>query len=140
MNRVLVGVDGSEGSWRAAEFARDVARAFRAQLTLLHVIEPLPEGPLTALDDSPQSAYYAARMAKACQFMRELADGLGVTEAEQVIEMGRPSDVIVGEAAERNVDLIVVGSHGHSQGTRLLNGSVGARLATISDRSVTIVR
>jgi universal stress protein A len=139
MNRVLVGVDGSEGSWRAAEFARDVARAFRAQLTLLHVIEPLPEGPLTAFD-GPQSAYYAERMAKASRFMRELADGLGVSEAEQVIEMGRPSDVIVGEAAERDVDLIVVGSHGHGQGTRLFIGSVGARLANISDRSVTIVR
>ena len=39
---VLVGVDGSDGARRAAEFGRNVARAFKAQLTFLHVIEKLP--------------------------------------------------------------------------------------------------
>jgi nucleotide-binding universal stress UspA family protein len=36
LTSVLVGVDGSESSRRAAAFARDVARAFDARLTLLH--------------------------------------------------------------------------------------------------------
>jgi nucleotide-binding universal stress UspA family protein len=139
MTNVLVGVDGSDGSRRAAAFARDMAHAFHAKLTLLHVIEPLPEGPLTAFD-RPQSDYYAERMQKASTFLRELADELGVAEAEQVIEMGRPSDVICGEAAERDADLIVIGSHGHGPVARLMVGSVGGRVASLSDRSVTIVR
>jgi nucleotide-binding universal stress UspA family protein len=44
-------------------------------------------------------------------------------------------------AAGRGVALIVVvGSHGHSPGGRIILGSVGACIAAIADRSVMIVR
>ena len=41
--------------------------------------------------------------------------------------------------AERDVDLIVVGWHGHRPGTRLLVGSVGAHVVAAANRSVTVV-
>jgi universal stress protein A len=138
LNRILVGVDGSDGSRRAATFARDLAVAFKARLTLLHVIEPFPMGMLGAFE-APQSEHYAKQMRDASEFLNGLASELEVADAEQAIEMGHPGDVICREAAERNVDLVVVGWQGHRPGTRLLVGSVGAHVLAAANRSVTVV-
>jgi len=139
MNRILVGVDGSEGSRRAAILGRDMARAFGAQLTLLHVVEPLPNAALTAFGE-PHSELYARLVREGASLLSALADELGVTGAEQAIEMGRAADVICREAAGRNADMIVLGWHGHGPAARLLIGSVGARVAALANASVTIAR
>jgi universal stress protein A len=138
MTRILVGVDGSDGSHRAATFARDLARAFGARLTLLHVIEPLPVGRLGAFEET-QSEQYARQMRGASEFLDSLSVELALAGTEQAIEMGRPGDIICREAAERDVDLIVVGWHGHRPGARLLLGSVGAHVVAAANRSVTVV-
>jgi len=138
IQRILVGVDGSEGSRRAAVFARGIARAFHAHITLLHVIESLPVG-MPGAFEAPLSEHYARRMHGATEFLGALADELQLGDAEQVIEMGHPGDVICREAAERDADLVVVGWHGHRSGTRLLVGSVGAHVVAAANRSVTVV-
>ena len=138
ISHVLVGVDGSEGSRRAAIFARDIARACQARLTVLHVIEPFPMGLPGALE-SPMSDHYARQMRHATSFLSALSEELDLGDAEQVIEMGHPGDVICREAAERDASLIVVGWHGHRLGARLLVGSVGAHVVAAANRSVTVV-
>jgi nucleotide-binding universal stress UspA family protein len=139
MTSVLAAVDGSDSSRRAASFARDVAQVFRARLTFLHVIEPLQRAGAHGLDESA-SEYYARQMKWATAFLGDLADELQVSESEQIVEMGRPGDVICREAHERNADLIVVGAHGHGSGSRLILGSVAGRAAASATGSVTIVR
>jgi nucleotide-binding universal stress UspA family protein len=139
MKNVLVAVDGTEGSLKAAAFARDLARRFEAELTLLHVVEPYPSASLTAFGVS-SSDFYSTELRKAEIFVRDLASELGIENAEQVIEMGAPSEVICQEADERSVDHIVLGSHGHGKIARLMMGSVSARVTSLSNRSVTIVR
>lgn len=138
ISRVLVGVDGSEGSRRAAIFARDLARAFGARTILLHVIEPLPFG-MPGAFEAPMPEHYARQMRQASEFLNAMVEELGFGDAEQVIEMGHPGDVICREAAERDANLIVVGWRGHRPGTRLLVGSVGAHVVAASNRSVTVV-
>lgn len=138
LSQVLVAVDGSDGALRALDFARDLAKVFKARLILLHVIEPFPELALGNVD-STLSDQYAKRMKQATDYLGTLVDELGLRDTEQVIEMGRPGDVICREAAERNVDHIVLGWHGHRPGTRLLIGSVGAHVMNAADRSVTVV-
>jgi len=139
LTNVLVGVDGSEGSRRAAAFGRDVARAFAARLTLLHVIEPHPTETLGGLDDTHKH-WYEAQMRRATDLLAELATELQATDAERAIEMGHASDVICREAEERGVDLIVVGRNGHRLGPRLMPGSVGTYVSAAATRSVAIVR
>jgi nucleotide-binding universal stress UspA family protein len=136
---VLVGVDGSEGSRRAAAFGRDLARAFDARLTLLHVIEPHPTETMGGLDDSHKQ-WYEAQMRHATDLLAELAVELHATDAERAIEMGHASDVICREAEERNADMIVVGRNGRRLGPRIMPGSVGAYVSAAATRSVTIVR
>lgn len=138
MTRVLVGVDGSDGARRAAEFGRNVARAFNAQLTFLHVIEKVSPGAL-AHAEALAGGWYEKQMRNATQLLATLSDELQAPEVEQAVELGHPVDVICREAEERNVDLIVVGRHGHRPGPRLILGSVGAQIAATANRSVTIV-
>lgn len=139
MTNLLVGVDGSEGSRRAAHFARDVARAFSARVTLLYVIEPFPNAPLEPLDES-QSTHYKRQLQEAQVLLRELAQELGLLSIDQVVEMGRPGEVICREGEERNADLIVVGSRGQGASPRFMIGSVGDRVASLASRSVAVVR
>jgi universal stress protein A len=136
---VLIGVDGSEGSQRAAIFGRDIARAFGARTVLLHVIEPLPVG-MPGAFETPMSEHYARQMQNATEFLRSFAHEFEMENAEQVIEMGHPGDVICREAAERDASMVVVGRHGHRAGMRLLVGSVGAHVLAAANRSVTVVQ
>ena len=139
LSGILVGFDGSDGARRAAEFARNVARAFKARLTLLNVIELLPAGDRAGLEAS-EHAWYVKQMRHGTGLLADLADELQTPEAERAVEMGHPADVICREAEERNIDLIVLGRHGHRPGPRLMIGSVGATVAAAANRSVTIVR
>jgi nucleotide-binding universal stress UspA family protein len=139
VTNVLVGIDGSEGARRAAEFGRNVARAFNAHLTFLHVIERLPSGALVGLE-TPEGEWYARQMRKATELLADLSVDLQTPEAEKAIEMGHPVDVICREAQERNIDLIVVGRHGNRPGPRLILGSVGSNVAATTNCSVTIVQ
>jgi len=138
IGRILIAVDGSEGALRALDFGRDLSKAFGSRLILLHVIEPFPEGALGNLDPT-LAEQYAKRMKQATDYLGTLVNEFGLPNAEQVIEMGRAGDVICREAAERDVDLIVLGWHGNRPGTRLLIGSVGAHVMNAAGRSVTVV-
>jgi nucleotide-binding universal stress UspA family protein len=139
VTNVLVAIDGSDGARRAAEFGRNVARAFNAHLTFLHVIERLPAGVLVGLE-TPESEWYARQMRRATQLLEDLSVDLQTPEAEKAIEMGHPVDVICREAQERDIDLIVVGRHGNRPGPRLMLGSVGSNVAATTNCSVTIVQ
>jgi nucleotide-binding universal stress UspA family protein len=131
MTNVLAAVDGTEGSVKAATFAWDLARRFEAHLTLLHVIELYPSASLDAFGVS-SSDFYAREMEQARALLRDLVLEIGADDAEQVIEMGVPSEVICHEAEERQADHIVLGSHGHGKMARIMMGSVATRVTSLS--------
>lgn len=139
MTNILVGIDGSDGARRAAEFGRKVAQAFKAHLTFLHVIEKLPPSTWTRLE-TLEGEWYEEQIRNATELLASLSEELQAPDVEQAIELGHPVDVICREAEERNIDLIILGRHGHRPGPRLLIGSVGAQVAATVNRSVTIVR
>jgi nucleotide-binding universal stress UspA family protein len=138
MNSLLVGIDGSPGSRRAAEFASDLARRYEAQLTVLHVVEPLPESLLAGSGVSADSAR-ERRFLEGERMLHTMCDELGLHRAERIIELGEAPETICAEAEDRDVDLVVVGAHGNGP-HRCLAGSVSMRLVHMSPRSVTIVR
>ena len=53
---------------------------------------------------------------------------------------GTPRDVIVAEAADRQADLIVLGSHGHGRVRQALLGSVATGVAADALCAVEIIR
>lgn len=125
--RILVPVDGGPVSAKGLKEAIKLARAARARLRLLHVVEEYaafasPElganvGPiLDALRDAGRRT-----LAK----VERQARGLGARPETALAESvgGRVADVIVAQARRWRADLIVMGTHGRRGMNRMLVGS-----------------
>lgn len=123
---ILLASDFSEGSAQVAERAGDLARRFGARLSVVHVVDYLPVadsayGPAIPFDpDLTDQLIDSAR-----QRLAAMADPLGVPEDARWVEIGSPKLEIVRVAEEKDVDLIVVGSHG-KHGLQLLLGSTAS--------------
>jgi len=136
---IIVPVDGSEGSARAAAFAADLARATDSPLELLHVYAPsgnefvgMAQLPKERIDEiCRQSA--AAAFAKA----REQIKAEGITIEEKVV-WGEPREEIVYEANTENA-LIVIGRRGLGKMKELLIGSVSDAVLRTAERPVVVV-
>jgi nucleotide-binding universal stress UspA family protein len=119
-------VDFSEGSFAALNYAMSLAREADAQLTLLHAIERPPELYEVPMTSGPNVE--TMRHAAEADRLRRL-EALIPKEARQfctvhtsVVE-GRASRAILSVAAERNVDLIIMGVHGRGAFDLMLFGS-----------------
>jgi len=141
IQHILVAVDGSEGSKRAAAFAQELARATGARITLLHVLEPIP------MVNVGFAEFYGVthrqpteeEMEKLRKALDEMLAGFPKDRAEVVIEYGSPADTIVTQAKQRGADLIVVGARGMGAVGRFLVGSVSDRVVHHAPCSVTVV-
>jgi len=138
---ILVPLDGSPQSWDAFEFAIDEFPD--AAVTALHVIDPIEGGysVRTGIPRSSEEWYEEARDDAEALFeeARERAAEADVT-VDSVVEVGRPSRVIVEHADAEDFDQIVVGSHGRSGVSRILLGSVAETVVRRSSVPVTVVR
>ncbi len=139
IRHILVAVDGSDGSKRAARFTRELASALQARITLLHVIELPTSVPLEAYGLT-RTQVYEAQLETAGDLLGALAAEMPVGQVEQVIESGSPAETVCAQAEERDVDLVVLGSRGMGAVGRWLLGSVSDRVVHLSKRPVTIVR
>jgi nucleotide-binding universal stress UspA family protein len=114
-----------------------------ASVTLLHVINPAETG-YTIQTSLPTASeeWYDREKEQAEQLFDSLEQDLGPDErtVERVIEVGKPTRVIVEYAAENDIDQIVMGSHGRSGVTRILLGSVAETVVRRSPVPVTVVR
>lgn len=100
VNRLLVATDLSARSERAVGRAAMLARQFEAELLLLYVVD----------DDQPP-LLVAGAIREAEALLRAGAPELDGAKAEVVVRAGDPFEVVVQTAAERAVDLVVMGAH-----------------------------
>ena len=138
-SHILVPVDGSEAATHAAAYAAQLARAFDARLTLVHVFDAPGVVALglrsLGAEQIKQVEEDAARMA----FAKARAVMGDSTPAERA-EMGDPAEVIITVAKREAIDHIVMGSRGLSPAQELLLGSVSDRIIRHAHCPVTIVR
>ncbi len=126
---LLVPVDGTELSERAAQAGIELARKLGARMTAF-VAEPLP--PLPHMGTSPQvySRDSEAHLARTEQHAHTVLDRIAAMAREQGVEchgkFQRSDDVdsaIVAAAEEFGCDLIVMATHGRGAFGELLFGS-----------------
>lgn len=91
--------------------ARDLARQFGAQLSVLHVVEYLPVDPAgDALLTTPVDLS-RERAAQAEARLHEWCHTLGIATTRARVAVGSVTAEILRAAKENGVDLIVVGHH-----------------------------
>jgi nucleotide-binding universal stress UspA family protein len=140
--RILVAIDGSEYSSRAADAAIDLAKRSNASLFLITVIHnPVyAHSEVAAGDQQPvDKARTDAEAILKVAVSKAEAQGLKV-RGEIVENVPSVVDAIADYAEEWKVELVVVGTRGLSGLKKILLGSVSAALLTRAPCSVLVVR
>ncbi|KAA0236242.1 MAG: TRAP-T-associated universal stress protein TeaD [Acidimicrobiales bacterium] len=127
--RILAGTDGSRGGEAATRVGGELARAFGAELILVHVVPmpPLVYGVDQAISDE-LNEYLEQEAREVMARAGEILGESGV-DYEQVVQPGRAADVLLDIAEERKVDMIVVGHRGLGSVKRFVLGSVSSKLS-----------
>jgi len=127
IKKLVVPTDFSDCSEEAIEYAISLARAYQAQVFLLHVMEP----PSYALDFSLTHpgvpAEVKQKLAESIKQSVEKMKKLGIN-AEGYFVMGVPYAEIIHAAKKHEADLIVMGTHGRTGLTHFLLGSTAERV------------
>lgn len=142
--RILVPVDFSKPSLRALDYAVDYARLLRAELLLLHVVEPVyytVPGPMFGGGENPRILLSDLERTAAEQ-MSELAARLRARRVavRPLIGIGAPHQVIAETATARSADLIIMSTHGRTGFSRIMMGSVAERVVRIAPCPVLSIR
>jgi nucleotide-binding universal stress UspA family protein len=135
IRHILAPTDFSEHSKQAVTYAFELAQKVNAKLSLLHVIEV----PVYAIEVALplEELEQVAR--------RELARLLPEAETAHVavtrlVVMGMPYQRILETAADEQVDMIVMATHGRTGLSHLFMGSVAERVVRTSPCPVLTIR
>ncbi|MBT3878189.1 MAG: universal stress protein [Candidatus Scalindua sp.] len=123
---ILVAIDLSDASQEILDNAKTLSLALSAKVWLLHVVEPEPEfvgyraGPQSVRDQVAHK-FHEERD----ELQKEVNDfrksGIDITA---LFVQGSTVDVIYRESKKLEIDIIIVGSHGHGGVYHLVFGSV----------------
>lgn len=140
ISKILVPIDGSQSSFKAASQTIELAKKLDSQIILLHVIA-IPSYSL--LFRSEKRFYYAAlkEADKWFKSIKEEAKNKNVKVTSKAIRaMLSIVGTIVNFASRNNVHLIVLGTRGRTGFREILLGSVASGVATYAPCSVLVVR
>jgi nucleotide-binding universal stress UspA family protein len=143
LKRIIVPLDGSDSSFRAAKFAIKIAKLENAEIIFLHaVVNP----PYLEYKGAGQFILHYIEEAKrhAEMWYVNVAD-MAVKEGvkfstETILDITSAADSIVNYAEGKNADLIVIGTKGRSGLKRFLLGSVASRVVAHAKCSVLVTR
>lgn len=141
MRKILVPVDFSTCSLAGVRYAAFFGKRFHARLKLLHVVVPYNYVFATNGFDSETARLTAAARARAKKQMDELrrSNLLGGVSCEAEIPTGNTIDEICNHSAARDVDLLVISTHGRSGFRHALIGSVAEHVARYAECPALVV-
>jgi nucleotide-binding universal stress UspA family protein len=141
---IVVGVDFSDGSEKAAKTGLELARHHGARLYLIHA-GAIPE-PVGEAADTTFSALVGAmketelrEARERLEKLRERLSGQGAEVSQGIID-GPAHTALPKAAHELQADLLIAGSHGRTGIERFLMGSVAERLVRVAECPVLVVR
>ncbi len=145
---LLCAIDLEQGTEQVLQTAADVARLYKAELSLLYVMDsPLltltaGAGPLKLPENEAEAVARASvRLRKQAEEQLAALSARMAPKANILILEGPPVAGRIIEAIERmRPDLLVVGSHGKRAIKRLLVGSVCDKLVHASPIPVLVVK
>jgi nucleotide-binding universal stress UspA family protein len=143
LKNILVATDGSRHSEAAAIEAIGIARRGGAKLTVISVVPSEAASPFDIVHSEMQRDMITEKEQKAAECnirnIRDIAEKEGIA-FEGLVREGKPYEAIIAAAGEKNIDLIVVGSHGRTGLEKLLMGSVTERVIGLSPCAILVVK
>ena len=130
--KILLAVDGSEHSRKAAAAAGDLARKSSGEVRVLYVHE---EGLFSPIESRPEAQSMVDGVVEGL-----VADGVKASGEAVATRTGSVAPTILEAARSLSADLIVMGTRGLSDFTGLLLGSVAHKVIHHADCPVLVVR
>lgn len=142
LKRILVPTDFSEASEVALKYGRALAEAFNASLDVLHVMEdPFVYAPTSEGYMPPPQFHEEMETATRDRLNKLFTDAeRAKLRAQLITKKGSPFVEVVRYAKENDVDLIVMGTHGHGAIAHMLMGSVAEKVVRKAPCPVLTVR
>lgn len=141
ISTIVVGVDGSEGSRRAAEHGVAIARHWGAHVKLVTVVRT-PEGwwGIGGAPPSPESLSTALVEGQQ-EILREFEEHLDLegVDYETVGELGDPVGRLLAVCEDNEADMMVIGRRGAGIAERVILGSTADRITHLATCPVLVV-
>jgi nucleotide-binding universal stress UspA family protein len=144
--KILVAIDGSPHSDKAAEEAVRLAAGNQSQLkSRIYALLVLPNAPSSNYTDFVPSALMTEtkkweELRQRLFFVVEKCSAEYDIPLEMIVEYGDPAEKIISLAKREEMDVIVIGSTGKGAIERRIKGSVSHKVASNAGCSVYIVR
>lgn len=144
ISKILVPTDFSEPSEVALRYGKELAAGFNASLHVMHVVEDSALFAYASIEGSAPLGYNLLED-MTTQARKRLDEVLSAAErealkAELVVVNGSPFVEIVRYARDRQVDLIVMATHGRGAIAHMLMGSVAEKVVRKAPCPVLTVR
>ena len=130
IKKILVPIDFSDYSKSSLKYAVNFIKIFKAELFIIYVVEPViypPDFsmgqiaiPTVDLEMDKRAVEELNKLAK-----KEIPEDI---KAHTIVKTGKPFLEIIETAAEENIDLIIIASHGHTGVEHLLFGSTAEKV------------
>ncbi len=141
IKKILIPVDFSEHSLFALEYAKLFAERFNAELILLNVVEPVVFVADLTMGQVNVPSIESELIQKSEEKIREIVNSLkDKYNIKGEVKLGKPYAEIIETAKSESVDLIVIGSHGHTGVEHLLFGSTAEKVIRKATCPVLIIR
>jgi universal stress protein E len=140
--RIVCAIDFSEASARALQYAASLAAEANGRLTLIHVLEWMPEEAVPLHPQFDVNRYREALVSDAKDRLARMVpeDARDWTEIEPLVRVGKPYREILGAASAASADLVVLGVQGRGPIDRMLFGSTAQHVVREASCPVLTVR
>lgn len=143
LKKILFPTDFSETSQEASRYALTFAREFKTKLYVLTVVnekvftEGLNLPRVISIEELEKEMTEESRKLLMTVYPAEEVEGV---EVESVIRKGNPFLEIIRFAKEEDIDLIIIGTHGHSGFEHIIFGSTAEKVVRKAPCPVLSVR
>jgi nucleotide-binding universal stress UspA family protein len=138
---ILLAADGSPFTRRMLAYltAHDEWLGPKHRYTVLHVVPAVPGRAAAVIERDTLAQYYADTHEAVFKPIRTFLAKQGI-EAKFVGKVGHAAEVIAKMADAKDVDLLIMGSHGHGTIGTLVLGSVTAKVVAGCKTPVLLIR
>ena len=130
IRKVLVPIDFSDYSKNSLKYAVNFVKSFGADLYLIYVVEPVIYPPDFSMGQIAIPSVDLEMDKRAVEELQKLAKKEIPSEVKvnTIVKTGKPFIEIIETAAELDIDLIIIATHGHTGVEHILFGSTAEKV------------